>query len=496
MSDANRVVNSAFFSVAAKLLGKILGLISIFIVARILAPEDFGFIAIVSMVLYLFDILSHAASEQYIIQKNIVSHSDLHTAWSLNLLLKVAIALGIVVTAPLVANFFDAVHLTDAIRVSAIILPLQALKSHKLMLLKRQLRFKPLFWLSLLERLFALPVLITLALVLSNYWAFLVTDVMVALFGLVLSFVVLKGKPYFTFKHVRRQWAFSQWMLGKHLLGYARSQIDTFVVAKWFNAGLLGNYHMSRELAMMPAHYLLSPAIEPLLAVFKNDRKNEAELLNNVAFSLLVVFVISIPLLAALYFYAKPIVYILLGENWLIAAELLPVLSILFFYWCIVQVLDAALIAMGKVQFLFMFDLLSLATIALALGWSIANEFSLKHLAWARSITGLIMALMLLVWFFKGHWRLLTPVVLLCVLIVGFTVAAMVPAWLLVTEPFPNAQLALSHYIQAAAELIMFGLVYVVLFSLLLHVSKQYHLVRLKQLVLQRMPASWYRGKL
>lgn len=168
MSYANSVVNSAFFSVAAKLLGKTLGLISIFIVARILAPEDFGFIAIVSMTLYLFDILSHAASEQYITQKNVVSRSDLHTAWSLNLLLKVVIALGIVVTAPLIARLFDAVHLTDAISVSAIILPLQALKSHKIMLLKRQLRFKPLFWLSLLERLFALPVLITLALVLRD----------------------------------------------------------------------------------------------------------------------------------------------------------------------------------------------------------------------------------------------------------------------------------------------------------------------------------------
>lgn len=496
MSYANSVVNSAFFSVAAKLLGKTLGLISIFIVARILAPEDFGFIAIVSMTLYLFDILSHAASEQYITQKNVVSRSDLHTAWSLNLLLKVVIALGIVVTAPLIARLFDAVHLTDAISVSAIILPLQALKSHKIMLLKRQLRFKPLFWLSLLERLFALPVLITLALVLRNYWAFLVTDMMVALFGLVLSFVVLKGNPCFTLKHVRQQWAFSQWMLGKHLLGYARSQIDTFVVAKWFDAGLLGNYHMARELAMMPAHYLLSPAIEPLLAVFKNDRKNEAELLNNVAFSLLVVFVISIPLLVALYFYAKPIVYILLGENWRVAAELLPVLSILFFYWCIVQVLDAALIAMGKMQSLFMFDFLSLITIALALGWSISNEFSLKHFAWARSITGLIMALMLLVWLFKDHWRLLMPVVLLCVLIVWLTGAAMVPTWLLATEPFPNVQLTLSHYIQAATELVMFGLVYFILVSLMLHLGKQYHLVRLKQLVLQRMPASWHRVKL
>ena len=105
MSDASRVVNSAFLSVAAKLLGKTLGLFSTFIVARILTPEDFGFIAIVSMALYLFDILSHAAGEQYIVQKRSVGYFDLHTAWSFNLLLKLIIALVIMVCANGIAAF-------------------------------------------------------------------------------------------------------------------------------------------------------------------------------------------------------------------------------------------------------------------------------------------------------------------------------------------------------------------------------------------------------
>lgn len=493
MSDARRVINSAFFSVAAKLFGKTLGLFSTFVVARILAPEDFGFIAIVSMTLYLFDILSHAASEQYIIQKSTVTHLDVHTAWTLNLLLKVAIALGIVVSAPFIAGFFDAVHLTNAIRVSAVILPLQALKNHKLMLLKRQLRFKSLFWQSLLERLFALPIVISLAVIIGNYWAFVVTDVLVALFGLVLSFILFKGKPHFTLKQIKHQWSFSQWMLGKHLLGYTRSQIDTFVVAKWFNVSLLGGYHMARDLAMMPAHYLLNPAIEPLLAVFKNDRDDKANMLNNVAFSLLVVFAISVPLLIALSFYAKPIVYMLLGENWRVAAELLPALSVLFFYWCIVQVLDAALIAMGKVQFLFLFDFLSLATVASVLMWAVVHEHSLLQLAWARSITGLVLSLILLVGLFSGHLRLLIPVLLICFVFTGFSAAALVPAWFLEGETFPDVHIKWHHYAQAVVELIVFSSVYAILFMSFLFVSDHYHLVRLKKMVLQYLPVKWKR---
>jgi len=488
MHNASRVVNSAFFSVTAKFLGKTLGLISTFFVARLLAPEDFGFIAIISMALYFFDILSHAAGEQYVIQKKVVTYLDLHTAWTLNLLLKVVIALSVFACSGLIAGFFDAAHLSNAIKASAVILPLQALKSHKLMLLKRQLRFQPLFWLSLLERLFALPILITLAVMLANYWAFLVTDILVSIFSLVLSFVVLKGKPSFTLSKLKQQWRFSQWMLGKHLLGYLRSQIDTFVVAKWFPASLLGNYHMARELAMMPAHYLLSPAIEPLLAVFKNDRNNTSQLLNNVAFSLLVVFVISIPILAALAFYAKPIVYMLLGEKWTVAADLLPILSILFFYWCVIQVLDAALIAMGKVQFLFVFDFLSLTTILLVLGAVVWGELDLLHLAWARSISGLLLAILLLVWIFRGHGKLLRPVALLFITFVVAACLAMIPALLIPGGQFPDKNVTFVHYIKSVMELAVFGTFYLIFVAATLRRSKQYHLVRFKSLVLQYLP--------
>lgn len=403
-------------------------------------------------------------------------------------MLKVLVALVLIASATEVAAFFDKPQLSSAIMFSAIILPLQALKSHKLMLLKRQLRFKPLFWLSFLERVFALPVLITLALILKNYWAFLMTDVLVAVFGSLLSFGLLRGLPRFTLKHARQQWQFSQWMLGKHLLGYARSQIDTLIVAKNFSAGMLGNYHMARDLAMMPAHYLLSPAIEPLLAVFKNDRTNKPELLNNVAFSLLVVFSISLPILTIFVFYSKPIVYVILGEKWMIAAQLLPVLAILFFYWCIVQVLDAALIALDKVRFLFMFDMLSLGVVTAALLGGLYYGVSLVELAWCRALAGLLTAFTLLIWLFIGYWRVLKPLLLLCIIVACIAFSASLIVWLSGFTAFSTSAPSFYGLLQTGASLAIFLVLYAGLFFVLLLKSRFYHMQRLNQLVIQYLP--------
>ena len=483
MTNASRVINSAFFSVAAKLLGKSLGLISTIIIARILAPEDFGLIAIVGMALYFFDILSHAAGEQYIVQKSRVSFYDLHTAWSLNLLLKVLIACAFVLCANHIAVFFEQPELSSAFVFSAVILPLQACKSPKLLLLKRQLRFKPLFWLSFIERLFALPVVVSLAVILGDYWAFLITDVFVVALGIVLSFVFAPAKPHMTFKKIRQQWDFSQWMMGKHLLGYARSQIDTLVVAKSYNNMLLGNYHMARDLAMMPAHYLLSPAIEPLLAVLKNDRYDKPALLNNVAFSLLVVVSISAPILAILTLFSQPIVYILFGEKWQVAAQLLPVLGILFFYWCVVQVLDAALIALNKVRFLFVFDFLSVTAIALSLAWAVFHDMDIVQLAWARAMSGLASALVLVVCVFFGFFSQLKPLLLLSLFILLITLLSCFPVYQFGLGNFSFEKRIIPSIFLSGLGMLVFVAFYVGIFAILLSKVRHYHLIRIKSLI-------------
>ncbi|MDO6566335.1 oligosaccharide flippase family protein [Alteromonas sp. 1_MG-2023] len=418
MTVTSKIVNSAMFAASAKIISKVLGLFSTMVLARLLAPEQFGLIAIVSIALYFFDILSHTASEQYIIQKSSVTKKELGTAWTANLVLKSLICVLIVLSAPWVALFFERPVLTNAIRVSALILPLQALKSPIYILLKRQLKFAPLFWSSLAERLFAVPLLIGLAIILQSYWAFIITDIVAGVLAVGISYFIAKRRPVFTVSGLAVQWTFSKWMLAKSIVGYARSQIDTVVVSKAFSAAMLGNYHMARELAMMPAHFILGPAIDPLLSAFKNDKNNKAELLNNVAFTLIVVFLISIPLCAYLWAFSPEIVLVLLGKNWSEAGALLSILSFLFLYWSMLHVVETALIAQSKVRLIFYFDLFSLCFIAGSLIVGVNYSLNIYELAWIRVVTGLLGSLILLVKLFEGYLKQLVSVVWIFLLIV------------------------------------------------------------------------------
>ena len=483
MTVTRKVLNSAILSASAKVISKVLGLVSTMLLARILAPEEFGYIAIISIVIYFFDILSHVASEQYVIRKERVTFEALHTAWTANLLLKLAISILIVILAPVTSNFFERPELTSALSVAALILPLQALRSPAYILLKRQLKFTVLFWSTLIERLFAVPLLITLALMLESYWAFVITDVIACIFGVALSYVVAKKKLRFTLSELKEQWHFSKWMIGKNILGYTRSQCDTVIVSKFFSASTLGNFHMARELAMMPAHFLLGPAIEPLLSAFKDDRNRHEALLNNVAFSLVVVLIVSIPVCSFLWVFSEQIILVLLGPGWNLADKLLPILSFLFLYWTLMQVIETALIAQGRVQLVFAFDCISLIFIVVSLLLVLSRSGSVFDVAWIRVLLGVITCMTITLIVFKENARHLYPVLTTC-----FGIVCAVLVWKEITSTI------MSLYfleINETISLILFpllaaiALIIVVACSLILlmKVTNNYHLLRLYKII-------------
>ena len=59
MNLTQKVINSAILAASVKVLSKVIGLVSTMVLARVLAPQEFGNIAIISIALYFFDILLH-----------------------------------------------------------------------------------------------------------------------------------------------------------------------------------------------------------------------------------------------------------------------------------------------------------------------------------------------------------------------------------------------------------------------------------------------------
>jgi hypothetical protein len=79
----------------------------------------------------------------------------------------------------------------------------------------------------------------------------------------------------------------------------------------------------------------------------------------------------------------------LLGEQWVIAGEILGIMSLLFFYYSYLLVVESALTAMGQVKSIFMFDIFSLVVIIASLLSYLQLYDDLNNLLWMRVSIGL-----------------------------------------------------------------------------------------------------------
>jgi len=394
MSTSSRVFKSSTFLLAIQLFQRSLGLISTLILARLLLPEDFGIVAMVAIALQFFETLADAGNKHYIIQKSEITDQDLNTAWTMNLAIKTVMATLIIVVAPLISEYLGAPELTMALSIAALAMPLGALRNPILMLMARELNYRPVFVLSIWQKALSFIVVVVFALIHPSYWAIIAGDLVAAIVMAIGSYFIHAYKPALTLQQIGAQWHFSKWLILRGVVGFTRSQIDNLIVSKLFGTGQLGGYHLIRELATFPALSVIIPGSEPLQAAIAERKNHPEQLAYRIRLSLFMMLTLLTPLTIFMAAYSEQIVNVVLGPQWGDFEELLRPFALFFFTFCLFALVSDAFVATGQVRALFIFDLVSTIIIV---GFLLSLEdITLYTMAWVRGWLAVLTTLALL----------------------------------------------------------------------------------------------------
>ncbi|EMP55568.1 polysaccharide biosynthesis protein [Marinobacter santoriniensis NKSG1] len=397
MSTSLNVVKSASLLLGIQVIQRGLGLISTLILARLLAPADFGVIALITIGLQFSELLVETGNQQYIIQKEAVGPEDLNTAWTLDILSKGFIAVMIIVSAPALSGFFETPELLLALPVAALALPIRALKTPGIMMLARDINYRSVFRLSIVQKCVSFIVVISFAFIRGDYWAIVIGNLAGAIVFAVGSYRIHSFRPNWSLRHLRTQWQFSQWLLLRGIVGFTRSQVDTLMVSKVFGTAQLGGYNLVREVSLLPALSAFIPMCEPLLAAVSQVRSSREVLAYRVRLASALLISLLIPFTVYIMSYPNLIVEVLLGPQWRDYADLLQPFGLFFFTFTLFALLSDTVIALGRVKALFVFDVVSTIIIA-ALLYHFGTT-GLGSMAWTRGwlAVGTTAALLLLI---------------------------------------------------------------------------------------------------
>ncbi len=289
------------------------------ILARLLAPEQFGLMALVIASNGLFETLTEVGIRQSVIQ-NKKGDTDpfLSVAWWFNGARGcVLYAVGLI-AAPYVAAFYDEPPLTALLRVAFLVLLFNGLTNPQLYVLEKKLRFSRYVCIVHGSALLGTLLCLGLACWIPNAWALVAGYVAEAAVRCAGSFLFCPFKVERRFD--RDSWnelfRFSKGMAGLPILTFIFLQADIFFLGKMCGRELLGLYSMALTLATVP-NMIFARVAGPMVLPVLSDMQDRVDKVRDGLLRMTrLLFLFGLPLATCLATFSGPILMLVYGARY------------------------------------------------------------------------------------------------------------------------------------------------------------------------------------
>ena len=371
----------------------IIQLISTALLARLLTPEDFGLVAMVTVVTGLLGMFRDGGLSMATIQRQDITHTQITNLFWINVGLGLAIAIFTIVLAPVITKIYDEPRLTWICVAMAAPFLIGGLSLQHEALIRRQMRFKVLAYIDVITLACGVAAGIVSALAGLGYWSLVLMPLTTTVSQTILVWVASDWRPGWLQRGsgVRPLLNFGVNLTGANFIGYIASNTTPFVVGLLGGAPQLGFYNRANTLTAIPSTQILSPVMsvaQPALARVSNDperfRRAALSLIRKICLLAMFVTVTMVVM-------ADWIVEVFLGPGWAGAVSIFRMLAVFSLVEPVATLATIMLIAAGRADAVFKWKLISFAIISVVL--AVGSFWGVSGIVAAYAISGLLVRL-------------------------------------------------------------------------------------------------------
>jgi len=320
------------------------------VLARLLTPQDFGLIAMVTAVTGFVMMFKDLGLSTATVQKAEINHAQISTLFWINVGLSLCVMLVTAALAPAIAWFYGEPRLTWITLALASAFIFGGLTVQHQALLRRNMRFGTLALTHIVSMLVGILVAIIAAWYGVGYWALVIMRLAEAIAGAIAVWVACGWRPGLPVRRsgVRSMLAFGGNLTGFSIVNYFARNFDNILLGRFWGAGVLGLYNRAYRLMMLPISQVREPlhaVAIPALSHIQNDpiryKKYYIKLITLVSF-------ITMPLMVFLFFCADQVIHILLGSKWLGAVDIFKILCVVAFIQPVGTTWGIVLVSLGQ----------------------------------------------------------------------------------------------------------------------------------------------------
>lgn len=323
-----RSVRGGAVTLAAQASKFILQMGSTVVLARLLVPEDYGLIGMVTVVIGFAGLFKDLGLSTATIQKSEINHKQVSNLFWINFAISCATGLVVAGLAPAIALFYKEPRLTWITLALASSFLFGGLTVQHQALLQRQMSFTSLAKIDITSMLVGVVTAIISALYGLGYWALVLMQITSSIANVVGVWVVCSWRPGVPLRGsgIRSMLAFGGNMTGFNLVNYFSRNLDNVLIGQYWGPQQLGLYAQAYKLVLLPVQQINSPITNVALPALSSLQREPEKYRRYYYKAILSISCLGMPMTGFLLASADKVILTLLGEQWLGAVPIFQLL--------------------------------------------------------------------------------------------------------------------------------------------------------------------------
>ena len=346
----NLVVKSFIWKLLERFSIQFVSLAITLVLARILGPEDYGLVSIITVFVNLSYVIIDGGLNTALIQKKHADNKDFSTIFWSSIILSILLYLLLFLLTPLIADYYSNESIITVLRVFSIIIFFETINSIQRAYIARNMLFNKLFYSSIISTIMAGIVGIYMAVNGYGVWALVALQLVSVIITSIILWFIVKWRPifYFSFNRFKSLFNYGWKIFGINFLTTLYLNIRVLIIGKVYSPSTLAFFERGHSLTGLIMQNVNSSLQTVLFPALSNKQDNMIEVKNMVRRSSSLSSFFIFPMLVGLIVVAEPLVILILSEKWLPAVPFIQIFSLAYMLFPMQVANMEAIKAIGK----------------------------------------------------------------------------------------------------------------------------------------------------
>lgn len=389
------LVHGALWAIGMRWSVKGIGLLNTFILARFLAPQDYGVVALAFLVVGLVDAFLNVGSNQALVRIGNPDTDQINSAWTLRAIQGIVMAIVLAVLAPFAAQYFTESRVQNVLWIVAGGMAFMGFSNIGMALAYRDLQFGVEYRSAVFTKITSVAIALATALYFRDYRALVCGILAGYVSEFILSYRLHAYRPKWCLSRIPEIWQISKWLLITGIGNFVLKRTDQIIAGRIGNTREYGLFTVGADIGQLPTGELGPTLTRPLFPILASMQSDWARAKNATLRTLTTVNAITIPMGFGLAAVSQEATRVLLGPQWLEAAPYVAGFAMIGVVQYLTGPLNTLMNVAGHVKVqskIVWFEFVVFSLLALAL----TPTYKLIGLMVARLLSGLVHALLVI----------------------------------------------------------------------------------------------------